>query len=280
MSGPTIDQAFITKFNSDVHIAFQQMSSKLRGLVRTDGQVVGNVVRFQRMGTLNTVSKARNGEIPLQNVTHSFAEATMADAYSAVIVDDLDLPKLNIDVRGGLVTNMGGAFGRETDQVLIRAMQNGTTVNINGFTNNFTRNLAIQVGEELDRRDVPDDGNRFCVVTPRAWSHLMCIDQFVRSDYVGPDLPFKRMGIEVRSWNRLHWLVHNYLPGVGTTQARCYAWHPRAVGHGIAAEVKTMWDWKIEKWAWIGAGAMSMGAVVIDNTGIIEVRVNDTTATP
>ena len=280
MSGPTIDQAFITKFNGDVHIAYQMMSSKLRGLVRTDGQVNGSVVRFQKMGNLNTVTKARNGEIPLQNVEHTYVEATMADSYTAVNVDELDLNKLNIDVRSGLVKNMAGAFGRKTDDIIISALSSGATNNINGYSGNFTRPLTLQIGEELDRKNVPDDGMRFCVITPRAWNHLMSIDQFVRSDYVGPDLPFKRMGIEVRSWNRLHWMVHNYLPGIGTSQAKCYAWHPTSVGHGIGADVRTMWDWELRKWSWLGAGAMSMGAVVIDANGIVEIRVNDTTAIP
>lgn len=280
MAAPTVDQAFITKFNSDVHIAYQQMSSKLRGLVRTDGQVNGSVVRFQKMGNLNTVTKARNGEIPLQNVTHSYVEATMSDHYTAVQVDELDLNKLNIDVRAGLVTNMSGAFGRKTDDILIDAMEAGATVNFGGYSGNLTRNVALQIGEELDTRNVPDDGMRFCVVSPRGWNHLMCIDQFVRSDYVGPDLPFKKMGIEVRTWNRLHWMVHNYLPGAQTSQVKYYAWHPTAVGHGIGAEVRTMWDWELRKWSWLGAGAMSMGATVIDANGLIEIRLNDTASLP
>ena len=47
----TIDVAFIKQFESDVHMAYQRMGSKLRNTVRTVGNVAGNVVRFQTIGT-------------------------------------------------------------------------------------------------------------------------------------------------------------------------------------------------------------------------------------
>jgi hypothetical protein len=42
----TIDQAFIKQFESEVHLAYQRMGSKLRNTVRTVGSVQGNIVRF------------------------------------------------------------------------------------------------------------------------------------------------------------------------------------------------------------------------------------------
>lgn len=44
----SIDTAFIKQFESEVHMAYQRMGSKLRGTVRTAGNVAGNVVRFQK----------------------------------------------------------------------------------------------------------------------------------------------------------------------------------------------------------------------------------------
>ena len=34
MAAPTIDATFISQFESEVHVAYQRMSSKLRGTVR------------------------------------------------------------------------------------------------------------------------------------------------------------------------------------------------------------------------------------------------------
>jgi hypothetical protein len=278
MAGPTIDQAFITQFNKDLHLTYRQMGSKLRGLVRTDGQVVGSSVNFYKLGTLAAGTKARNGDIPVQNPDHSKVTANMADYYIHMLADQLDLTKLEVDVRKGYVEAGASAFGIKTDEIIIKAMSDGATVNYGGYSGNLTRNNALLGVQKLNEKFVPDDGKRFALVTASAWSHLMAIDQFVRADYVGPDLPFKQMGIEARTWLGVHWMCSQYLPGAGTNQAKYYLFHSSAVGHGINADVSTQWQWKNEKWAWSMAGAMSMGAVVIDTNGIVEMRFDDTAA--
>ena len=45
----TIDQAFIKQFETDVHLAYQRMGSKLRNTIRSTN-VSGNVARFQKIG--------------------------------------------------------------------------------------------------------------------------------------------------------------------------------------------------------------------------------------
>ena len=279
MAGPTIDQAFITKFNEDLHLTFRQKASKFRGLVRTDGQVNGSSVRFYKLGFLSATAKGRNGEIPAQDPDMSFVTATMADRYVRADVDQLDLTKLSIDVRSGYVQASASAFGNETDDTIINAMNTGATAS--GITGGWTRNNALIAARLLDFNNVPDDGMRFAAVSPQGWAQLMCIDQFVRSDYIGPeDLPFKRMGLEVRSWNRFHWFQSPRLPGAGTATAKQFFWHYRGVGHGINAEVQTDWQWEAKRWAWTMAGAMSMGAIVIDGTGVFSASFDDTAALP
>lgn len=280
----TIDQAFITKFNRDAHLTFQQKSSKLRGMVRTDGEVSAEACRFQKIGSVSMGVKARNGEIPVTSPAHSYVTATMSDKYLRVLIDKLDLTKLNIDVRNGYIETMASAAGREIDDVIIDAFEAGATQTVGDYgssdTDYIDRNMALEVNRALDRSDVPRDGMRFAAVTPAQWAALECISQFVSADYVGPDLPFKKMGFETRTWNDVHWMVHNRLPGVGTSQAKCYAWHMKAVGHGIANDIEMQWAWNNAVYAWDGACALSMGAVVIDTGGIVEIRVDDTGALP
>ena len=45
----TIDVAFIKQFESEVHMAYQRMGSKLRNTVRMASQVTGSTVRFQKL---------------------------------------------------------------------------------------------------------------------------------------------------------------------------------------------------------------------------------------
>ena len=207
MAVSTVDQHFITKFAKDTHLNYRLMASKLRGLVRTDADVNGSTARFYKLGSVIATTKARNGEIPMSNPDHSFVTATMTDRYALVPIDQLDLSKMNEDLRGGYVKALAAGFAQPTDNDILTAM-NGSTTTVTVATN-LTRGDALRLSETLDANFVPRDGRRFAVVTPRAWNFLMSIDQFVRSDYVGPDdLPFKRQGMAVRTWNDMHWMVH------------------------------------------------------------------------
>jgi len=79
MGVPYPDAAFVTKFNRDLHLVYQQRMSKLRIAVRMDGEVMANSVRFQKLGAINMVSKSRNGDIPVTNPAHNYVDATMKD---------------------------------------------------------------------------------------------------------------------------------------------------------------------------------------------------------
>ena len=283
MTAPTIDQTFITKFNNDMHLTYRQIGSKFRGLVRTDASVKAETCRFYKLGTVRASSKSRNGEIPASNPDHAYATATMADRYCLVYVDELDLTKLAVDVRGSYVKAGASAFGIETDEQIVAAMTAGATTTYGDYgstlADNMTLNVILDVARVMDANEVPRDGRRFWGVSPVQWAHMHKIDQFVRADYQGPgDLPFVKMGNQMKTFNDFHFFVSNRNPGSGTATAKSYAWHMDAVGHGINSELATSWDWENTRRAWSMSGSMSMGATVIDATGIVEVRLDDTTA--
>ena len=86
----TIDTAFIKQFESEVHMAYQRMGSKLRNTVRTVSNVAGSVVRFQKIGTGSASTKSRNGMVTPMDLAHTTVEATMSDFYAAEYIDKLD----------------------------------------------------------------------------------------------------------------------------------------------------------------------------------------------
>jgi len=67
----TIDQAFITQFETEVHLAYQRMGSKLRNTVRTVSNVSGSTARFQKIGTGSASTKSRNGQVTAMELTHT-----------------------------------------------------------------------------------------------------------------------------------------------------------------------------------------------------------------
>ena len=121
----TIDTAFIKQFESEVHLAYQRMGSKLRNTVRMANNVTGNVVRFQKIGTGSASTKSRNGLVTPMELAHTTVEATMSDFYAAEYIDKLDELKTNINERQAVATSAAAALGRKTDEILYTAMDSG-----------------------------------------------------------------------------------------------------------------------------------------------------------
>ena len=120
----TIDQAFIKQFESEVHMAYQRMGSKLRGTVRTTN-VTGSSARFQVIGKGTASTKSRNGDVTTMELAHTYVEATMADKYAAEYIDKLDELKININERQAVAQSAAAALGRKTDEIITTAMDAG-----------------------------------------------------------------------------------------------------------------------------------------------------------
>ena len=121
----TIDQAFITQFETEVHLAYQRMGSKLRNTVRTVSNVSGSTARFQKIGTGSASTKSRNGQVTPMELTHTTVDVSMSDFYAAEFIDKLDELKTNIDERQAVATSAAAALGRKTDELLYTAMDSG-----------------------------------------------------------------------------------------------------------------------------------------------------------
>ena len=106
----TIDQAFIKQFETEVHLAYQRMGSKLRNTVRSSN-VTGSVARFQKIGKGAANTKARNGDVTAMELAHTNVEATMADFYAPEYIDKLDELKININERQAVAQSAAAALG-------------------------------------------------------------------------------------------------------------------------------------------------------------------------
>lgn len=280
----TIDQHFITQFESEVKLAYQQMGSKLRGLVRLKTGVTGSTVRFPKLGRGSAQQKARNGDVPVMNATASYADATMSDWYAAEYVDKLDELKTNVEERQALVQAEAAALGRKVDNLVITALPSGIATGQN-ITSSFTGlgstrfNLAYANGvfKKLNDNDVQDDGGRVVLVGPQQWNDMLTnISQFTSADYVGPDtLPFLS-GTQAKKWLNMLWVLHTGLNTATSTASRiCLAFHKAAIGLGENQSVMTDIDWVPTKSAYLVNSVLSAGAVRIEDEGVVRFDVQD-----
>ena len=211
----------------------------------------------------------------------------MKARYARVAIEQLDLSLLNVNVRQAYAQRLAGAANRRIDDEIVAAFDAGGAVNVinSGYSSGLTRGICLEIQESFYVNEVPDDGMKFCAITPRMHSHLMTIEEYKNADFIGAnDLPYKGSGIphgrKYKNWLGINWFTTNRLTGRGTSQCKMYAWHYSALGHGIADDVAADWGWINEKQHWSGVTSLQMGSVVIDSDGVFQIQVNDTAAIP
>jgi hypothetical protein len=281
---PTIDVAFVEEYNADVHLTFRQMGSRLMNTTRK-GTVMAKSVFFQKFGTLVAQQKTRNEQHTFQNPEHTRVKADMYDWYVPTLIDDLDMLKLNIDEKNSHVQAHVAALGKKVDQILLDTMYDGANATILGDpAGAFDYDAAMSVITTFTMNEVPDDGQRFCALHPYQWAQFLKVPEFANADYVGTEhLPFKG-GMTGKFWMGILWFP---LPNVhlGDTEgnnpagasdaanvANGIAWHRSVVGHGVNKEIDTNWDWENTYSAWSCVSAMSLGAAIIEDAGVYQVR--------
>lgn len=272
----TIDQAFIKQYEKDVHVAYQRMGSKLRGTVRTVNNVNGTTATFQKVGKGAAVQKARHGIIQPMNLDHTNVTVTLEDYYAPDYIDKLDLLKTNIDERKVIIDAGAYALGRTTDQLIIDQLTS-TTTTVGNYGTGLTLSLLSQAIEALNDNDVPDDGQRYGVLSNHAWEEFLNIPECSNADYVGDAYPYLK-GTEARKWRGIVFMPHSGLPLANADDRDCYLYHKTSIGHAIAQEVTTDFDWEGNRAAWFVNSMMSQGACLIDTLGAVEIRVDDDTA--
>ena len=266
----TIDTAFIKQFESEVHMAYQRMGSKLKNTIRNQ-QVSGNVVRFQKIGAGTASTKSRNGNITPMELVHTNVEATMEDHYAAEYIDKLDELKTNIDERQAVATSAAAALGRKTDELIYTAMDAGAnSTQIHDTSSAVEKADLLTLFETFGTANVPEDGQRYLAMHPKGFADLFLINEFASSDFVGEqNLPFAG-GMTMKQF-----LGFNIFSTSAITAGKNIAYHQNAVGIGVNSEVSTEVNYIPEKVSHLTTSMMSMGAVVIDDNGVYEVLDNN-----
>lgn len=272
-----LDASFIKHFEADVHTAYQQQGSKLQSTVRSKSSIKGASTTFQVIGTAVASTKARNAQVPTTGVTHAPIECTLVDYYSGQWVDSLDELKTGHDERKVLAQVGAYALGRKTDELIINALGKATQT-VGTAADGLTKDRILKAFTILNTNDVPDDGERYGLLSPEAWNQLMSIEEFSNANYVGEAYPFLS-GSESRKWMGIVWIMHTGLPVVGNNAHTGYIYHKSAVGHASGQDIKTDITWHGDYAANFVNNMMSQGACLIDPKGVVKMDILDTPTT-
>jgi hypothetical protein len=266
-----INDAFVKQFESEVHMAYQRMGSKLRNTTRFKGNVKGTSTTFQKVGTGVAGTKSRHGNVPVMSIDHTNVECTLGDYYAADYIDKLDELKINHDERMVVTQSAAAAIGRKSDELIVAALDGTSQTITESGTDGLTQAKIETVFATFGDNDVPEDGERYFIVSPTAWTDLLGITAFADADYVGSDdLPYKG-GMVARRWLGFMWMTFSGLDKTGNIRKN-FAYHRSAIGLASGAEVSTELNYIPEKAAHLATSMMSQGAVLIDTNGVYEVQ--------
>lgn len=277
----TVDQAFVKQFESEVHAAYQRQGSKLMNTVRVKTATNSSTVQFPTVGRGVVSTKGRNSLVPVMNTSQSYVTATLADYYGGDWIDKLDELKTNIDERSILANASAYALGRKTDTLIITAL--GTmatsTVTLGTGSKAAFRNKVLEAVQKLNSLDVPDDGDRWGIMSPIGWSWLMLLTEFTSADYVGQDmLPYTSGFGQVKRWMGVNWMMHSGISGAGGATANNLLYHKSCLGLAVGQQITSDITWHGDRAAHFIANSMSMGAVLIDGEGGCEMVLDETAA--
>lgn len=289
----SIPDSFVQSYSKMAHLVFQRPGQFLKEAVRFEDGIVGKSHTFQKIGSGTATTKARHGNVVPMDLDHTPVTATLVDFFAPEYVAPHDIMRILHDEESAVMRSGLYALGRKIDSQITTILDSTTqsTVSWTVTSSAAVRNSMLQMCEALDANEVPDDGQRYGALTPRAWSQAMTVQEFASADYVGPSgLPYTE-GAPIHArwkyWNGVMWKQHAGLPGKGTATAKVFVWHKTALGYAAGSlesnvassdTVTAKVDWVAEKYEWLINHTMAGGGVMIDDQGVIEGNLNDTTA--
>lgn len=273
----SIDVAFVEQFEREVHLAYQRTQAQLRPTVRQKAGVVGYRTTFQKMATAAAQQKARNGEVTPNNLVHTTVQLTLSDWYSSELIDKLDELKINHDERSAVATSLAAALARKDDELITTAMTTGTVASSNQTTSTggLTQVKIEEVYAYFGDNDVPNDGNRWLLVSPAGWIDLMNITEFASQDYIGSDLPYPKIGNIAKRWYSFNIMPFSGLPSPSAGVRSCFAYHSSAVGHASQADISLDITWQGKNQGHLFVASMAAGATEIDAYGLYDIQITE-----
>lgn len=265
-----------TKYSTEFVQAYEQKQSYLRGTVQTEGDVNGDTFIFILEGAADeAVERGANGNIPYASDNQSSSSCTLKEYHHLARKNQFNIVSSSAPQRLSMQRRGVVSINKRTDSLILTQLDTTTYDTNSGTAAAASLALLSEAVAIMDQNGVPRDGERYGLLTPKAWQQMLKVAQFSSGDYV-PDQVFMK-GTEWRLWNSVKWTVHPYLSGVTGASAKCFAYHRFAVGHGLnesSMQTKVGTNEEMD-YSWARASAYQ-GSKALQVGGIVRIKHNDT----
>ena len=274
-----LSPAFVQLFDAEVHQAYQA-AAQLRGAARMRTGVVGDTVKFPKVGKVQASVRVPQTDVVPINAAFSSVSVSLTDYTAAEYSDIFNQQKVNFDERQELAQVVGNAIGRREDQILIDALNAASagssvakTVVTSGSAaaSNLNVGKIIAAKKALDAKSVPT-GDRHFVIHANNLAGLLGDERAVSGDFqtlralVSGDIN-TMMGF---TFHVIGDRDEGGLP-LSTNDRTCFAFHRSALGCAVGIAPKTEINYIPEKTSFLVTAMLSMGSAAIDVDGIVDV---------
>ena len=274
-----LSPAFVQLFEAEVHQAYQG-AAVLRGAARTRTGVVGDTVKFPKVGKGTASVRTPSTDVVPINGEFSQVSISLTDFVASEYSDVFNQAKVNFDERQELAALVGNAIGRREDQIIIDALNAasaGSTVAKTVVTTGSAAASNLNVGKiiaakkALDAKNVPATDRHF-VIHANNLAGLLGDERAISSDFqtlqalVGGQIN-QMMGF---TFHIVGDRDEGGLP-LATADRTCFAFHRSAIGVAVGIAPKTEINYIPEKTSFLITAMLSMGAGAIDVDGIVDV---------
>lgn len=264
-----------TEFDSFVKAEYQSKGFRLKESIRNRSEVTGRFVDFRKVGQIQAVETAYLQSVTPQDPNYDKATATLKKFTAPTAVDSVQELTVNFDTKMENAMLVANAMGRRCDQIIINAMDGnaGTTIVDGGLGFNYAK--FTEIWENFEENAVPK-GERYIAASAKGFQQLMQDDQFVSTFYTQNRVLDRGYVLEYLGINliTIPKMVEGGLPLAGDVRS-CFAWHKESMGMGIGHNFRTEIHYVPEKTMWLINGVFSAGAVVIDDTGLIQFDIDE-----
>lgn len=274
-----LSPAFVQLFEAEVHQAYQS-AAVLRGAARMRTGVIGDTVKFPKVGKGQASIRVPQTDVVPINAAFSQISVTLSDYVASEYSDIFNQQKVNFDERQELAQVVGNAIGRREDQILIDALEAasaGTTVAKTVVTSGSAASSNLNVGKiiaakkALDAANVPPTDRHF-VVHANNLAGLLSDERAISSDF--QTLQALVQGNINQMMGFTFHIVGDRDEGglpLSSSDRTCFAFHRSALGCAVGIAPKTEINYIPEKTSFLVTSMLSMGAAAIDVEGIVDV---------
>jgi hypothetical protein len=242
----------------------------------TEAVIKGNTATFLVADTngAEPVTRGVNGLIPARADDLTQESATLVEWHDKPRRTNFNIFASQGDGRRIMQEGTRKVMNRKIDQDIITELSTATLTA--GAPTTASLSLVMHAATILDTNDVDveDEANMYFVASGAFRAYLMQIPEFTSADYVEVK-PLVGPARRMRRWAGFNWIFHQGLPGKGTSDETCFAYHKNAIGHAVnSGEMMVAAGHNDEDDYYWARTSIFMGSALLQNAGVVKVRHN------